>query len=485
MHGTFGRTRGNSDCNVLGRPTFHRSSLLIWSGVSARVGAAHHILPNALDSVEPYEHDLLGQRVVLEKGVWMLNASAIGVATGLILVFLLLSWVSSGINELVEIVLQRRAKNLEAAMVDLLGPALKSAFYGHPLIQTLYSQKRLPDTEGTNPEEKKKPPSYVSPRTFSAVVLSLVAEPYRELAEDIGPHDSGAQVDIHLGPGIGTFQPQGKDVRIGDEKFNVIRTDDRPEGMTLTAQSLDATEPGEHKKGAVVQIGQVQAPSVDGVLANLNNPGGNLPAGVASLKTWLISPGTTLGAVRGQVEGWFNEKMDRVSGWYKRKTQFFLFVIGLVLAVALNADTLMLGRTLWNNPNLRDSVTATAQEIVRSGQSLCKTAAPSEGKSFDEQLTCLSDEVGQVKGLGLPLGWPTPRGLDVRHPSTLFRGLSGDPRTWGTTRYGGQLGEKLLGLLLTALAVSLGAPFWFDLLGRAVNLRSSGKPPTKETEEAA
>jgi hypothetical protein len=42
---------------------------------------------------------------------------------------------------------------------------------------------------------------------------------------------------------------------------------------------------------------------------------------------------------------------------------------------------------------------------------------------------------------------------------------------------------KILGLLVTVLAISLGAPFWFDLLNRLVNLRSTGKPPDPRRPE--
>ena len=37
-----------------------------------------------------------------------------------------------------------------------------------------------------------------------------------------------------------------------------------------------------------------------------------------------------------------------------------------------------------------------------------------------------------------------------------------------------------LGWLITAFAVSMGAPFWFDLLNKFVNIRASGKAPEEE-----
>jgi hypothetical protein len=39
------------------------------------------------------------------------------------------------------------------------------------------------------------------------------------------------------------------------------------------------------------------------------------------------------------------------------------------------------------------------------------------------------------------------------------------------------LKERFGGWLITILAVSLGAPFWFDTLSRFMNVRSAGKPP--------
>jgi hypothetical protein len=227
--------------------------------------------------------------------------------------------------------------------------------------------------------------------------------------------------------------------------------------------------------------------TTEAVLKNVRERVGDLPAGVAGLETWLMTAASEeLDSLQTRLEGWFNEKMDRVSGWYKRKTQVFLLLIGLALALGFNADSLMVGRTLWNNANLRDSVSATAQAIVQSGGSLCQQASVTGAtQSFDDQLSCLSSDVGQINGLGLPLGWPTPRGLDIRHPTTLFRGLGGDPRTWNSSHYLGQVLQKVLGLLLTALAISLGAPFWFELLGRAINLRSSGQPPERTAATAA
>ena len=43
---------------------------------------------------------------------------------------------------------------------------------------------------------------------------------------------------------------------------------------------------------------------------------------------------------------------------------------------------------------------------------------------------------------------------------------------------------KILGLLLTAVAVTQGAPFWFDLIKKLSNPRSSGPVPATSEETA-
>jgi hypothetical protein len=38
---------------------------------------------------------------------------------------------------------------------------------------------------------------------------------------------------------------------------------------------------------------------------------------------------------------------------------------------------------------------------------------------------------------------------------------------------------KVLGWFVTGLALSLGAPFWFDLLGKFMNIRGAGPKPDR------
>jgi hypothetical protein len=156
---------------------------------------------------------------------------------------------------------------------------------------------------------------------------------------------------------------------------------------------------------------------------------------------------------RASVESWFDLTMDRVSGWYKRRTQVSLIVIAAVVTLVFNADSLQIGRALWNDDAVRASVVAQAQHAIKEG-----TTEPDVGEGVSGSVDTLSDQVSNVKSLEFPLGWSTD-------PQ--------DPRWFDS--FWGFLG-KVLGLLATVLALSLGAPFWFDLLGRVSRVRVTGKP---------
>ena len=162
---------------------------------------------------------------------------------------------------------------------------------------------------------------------------------------------------------------------------------------------------------------------------------------------------------RESVESWFDMTMDRVSGWYKRRTQLALIVIATIVTLLANADSLQIGKALWNDDAVRASVVAQAQRAAEQGN-----AEPDVGSGVSESAETLSDQVADVSALELPLGWSTD---------------PDDPRWFDDWQ--GAVG-KVLGLLATVLALTLGAPFWFDLLGRVSRIRTTGKP---EREGAA
>jgi hypothetical protein len=175
----------------------------------------------------------------------------------------------------------------------------------------------------------------------------------------------------------------------------------------------------------------------------------------------------TLDQAQQNIEEWFNAKMDRVSGAYKRRVQWWVAVIGLITAITLNADSISVATALWQTPTLRTAIANQAEALA--GQS-STTGNPPTAADF----SAVQEALQSV--LIFPLGWD---GVCVRS-SGLSASLAGGSFQPNCTP-GDVMGwlSKIVGLTATVLAVSLGAPFWFDLLRKVSNLRSSGPAPNK------
>lgn len=181
-----------------------------------------------------------------------------------------------------------------------------------------------------------------------------------------------------------------------------------------------------------------------------------------ALQAFLKTAQGDIANVETAVEKWYDDQMARVSGWYKRYTQVILAVVGLIAAVLLNIDTLQVGHTLWTDEPLRSAVASAA-----TSGAICQNATDATTKA-----SCASDELTSLKASGIPIGW--------RSDCSLFHGGTNSCWTWdeGSAVSAVPILLKIVGWLLTALAVSFGAPFWFDALSKLGSLRSAGAKPT-------
>ena len=209
-----------------------------------------------------------------------------------------------------------------------------------------------------------------------------------------------------------------------------------------------------------------------------------------ALTTFIDASGNNTARVRENIENWFDSSMDRVSGTYKRRSQLIVLLIGLALSILLNVDSIALVRTLSTDRAMRDSLVAAAQEYAKSVPGSTPTPSPAASAvssprpqnspspsatpkscGTDDTPECrVKKNLEEIKKLGLPIGWTR----EISDPA--------DPRQFfGITPQGWTL--RVLGWLLTALAISLGAPFWFDLLNKFIVVRSTVKPKEKSPEE--
>jgi hypothetical protein len=147
---------------------------------------------------------------------------------------------------------------------------------------------------------------------------------------------------------------------------------------------------------------------------------------------------TSMEAFRKQLANWFDASMQRVSGDYKRYSQLFCFLIALAIAAAFNVDSFKLFSTLWTHPAYAAQLSATGLQAADAASAAAQLQK-------------------------LPIGWTT-------FPPTMT---------------GPDIGLMIAGWFVTACSVLFGAPFWFDLLQRFVQVRGTGaKPKTKEKDGA-
>jgi hypothetical protein len=193
-----------------------------------------------------------------------------------------------------------------------------------------------------------------------------------------------------------------------------------------------------------------------------------------ALLTLIDEANGDLARARANVEQWYDGAMDRVSGWYKRRTAYTMLALGVGMAAVLNADTINIATALARDSTLRTAVVAAAERRLASEEqpSTAGTAAAENADERDQEATqAVNAAYAEVASLGLPIGW-------VRTPAgdNDLRQLPGSAGGWLL---------KLLGILLTGFAVSQGAPFWFDLLNKFMVVRSTVKPKEKSREESA
>lgn len=336
------------------------------------------------------------------------------VALGLVLVFFVASLVCTSVTELIASGLRLRATTLKQGLEAFLGSDA-AALYSQPLIKSL----RTPAVFGRRPAPgtpyETRDPSYIPTNVFVVAMMNHVFGEATATAKTTEDFISA------MGPGV-------------------LRED-----VTYAA---------------IQQLVRDARGDVDKV-----------KQGLAS---------------------WFDASMDRVTGFYKRRAQVLVGVVSIGVAVLFNIDTVEIVQTLSKNSVMRAALVASAERLVEEGppstppeeqhekrvadriastdggvlgeaNSLQGNVTRSDGgeakqgtdTEVSRRIKELNDSIASLETLGVPLGWSMEK--------------------WDNTEGTAWL-SKILGLLLTACATSLGAPFWFDLLSKLVSLRSAVKP---------
>lgn len=214
-----------------------------------------------------------------------------------------------------------------------------------------------------------------------------------------------------------------------------------------------------------------------------------------TLSTVLIGA-TDQAKAEAAIQQWFDDTMARLSGVYKRHTQRSLLVIGFVLAVIVNANVVHMTSVLWSSADVSNRAQTLAEQYAHD------PACAAQKTAADQQKVCGPTSWGTLNAqlANLPVGWTDEQAKTWEKSVNPLVGLFKKDRTNAagnpTVAPDGTpssiprdtllpLFLALLGWLGTAVAVSFGSGFWFDLVNQVVNLRLSGpKPPAVSTPHA-
>ena len=359
----------------------------------------------------------------------------LNVVLGLFVVFLIFAIVVSRLQEWLSDRLSSRGKFLRDGIHRLVGDeALATRILRHQLVSGLYYDRAA----------RTAPPSYIEPANF-ALALANVLVRRGVVAQDPAQSSAGNKAVVDS-------------------------------ASQLTYDTLRA---------ALLSAKAQRSPVADALLPVVDRAKNDLDT-----------------ALRG-IESWYSGGMDRVSGWYKTSARRRLFVIGFILAALVNVDAIELFRSLNKSPEDAARLAGIAQDIQRTGTFAGIDLRGGDSRPrTDEQdralNTALVDASRQFPGL--PIGWAclgamtaetTPQAKVVSPGTPEKPAPTSDvvpaPSAWSTCRAQfdrttASMGVsdwlvKLVGWLITAFAGSLGATYWFGVISKVMDIRSSGPRP--------
>lgn len=171
---------------------------------------------------------------------------------------------------------------------------------------------------------------------------------------------------------------------------------------------------------------------------------------------------TSIEDLSAQIELWYKDYMDRVTGWYKNTTRWNLMIIGIFVALIFNFSSFEFVDELYGNNELRTSWVKEAENKVDNTIEIAENVKQTDGKQLQEYIKELKNTKSQLDSLKtdkIPFGY---RDFGKKFAN---KGL----KDWSCT-----LAMWFLGILVSGIALSFGAPFWFDIMSKTVNMRRAG-----------
>jgi len=439
----------------------------------------------------------------------------LNVLLGLFLTWSLLSLASMQIQEWIAARLKWRSRMLEKTLGKMLTDfTLENQFYNHPLIRSLYTGKDNCDK-----------PSYIPAGQFSQAMIDILSatgteasliqlqlyklfsetqrlpkrnriEARRRISLMLGMirkalvSETGEEACAEILDTVkNDLLTMGQDIpRLQgsvDSLFDTIRVQKQQINDALVKLSFKAS-PSEDETINRIRAGvtalSITHPQLKQTLYAIMN----------TVPQSIVQKENELEFVRSNIEEWFNNAMDRLTGWYKRRSLITTLLVGILLASIVNVDSINLISRLWREPDLRIAILSNIENILT--QNNTTTLDVGQLSTIQQQFSEINLPVGW---LGSPISPKSDQETNLSGVCTLFPQQENE--TYGILISGecypiinspkltdltGWL-IKFVGILISGIAASPGSSFWFDLLKKIINVRLTGANPSELNTSAA
>jgi len=292
------------------------------------------------------------------------------------------------------------------------------------------------------------------------------------MADKLDRYIANSQANLEDNPETKTFLDQLESLR--EDTFGRSTANNKPE-MTILLREL---KPTLTEVVATLKIGSAAHKEIESTFQNKEDPVyqgiaeaiRTLPESVREslevlanrAESKVSSTEEDINQLRHEVENWFDRSMDRASGVYKRNAKGVAILIGFFIACVANADTLHIVSRLAKDSAIRTTITQNAGQIVSRNNGVT-------------DLKGLRDEANDaLTDIALPIGWTS---------ANLEQQIGWKPEQPDSFPFL-RIFKMIPGWILSAIAIAMGAPFWFDLLSKVVNVRNAGKPPVAASQKS-
>lgn len=390
------------------------------------------------------------------------------VALGLIFIFLILSLLASELQELITTLLQWRAKHLKKSIELLVAgggetddedvakaAVLVTELYKDPLINTLNQQAKEKVEKGfrsltktINPkvsEKKQSAPSYLPSETFAITLLETLKIP--ELINYVKNPSEEVKTNLYM-------------ILASYKELKTAVNNPESESYQKIQQIY-----GDVNDDFKLLVNELPDFVPDNLITSLSVLTQRSKMKIENIKE-------EVNQLKKEVETWFDRSMDRASGVYKRNAKGVAILIGLSVAIITNTDSFHILKRLSQDSAVRSAVTQSAVQQNVFGDTnarrkleelLGNTSVPIGWQNINQQFEIVDYSDNQL--------------LDTSAPYTRRSNINIVLiRTW-------QVFKLICGWIVSGLAIAMGAPFWFDILNKVVNVRNAGPKPVSYTQD--